>query len=116
MKNKTLQRKDFLQLLAKSRSAKQRKQLIDKATRHDINAISECSLNLLKNKIPLNKLQYRKLYKCKHDIRKLASKSNSMRKKKDIIEQRGGFLSTLLPLAITAITALIHKIQAHKQK
>ena len=116
MNSNTLQRKDFLRLLAKSRSAKRRKQIIDSARPTDIAAVSECALNLLKNNIPLSDRNYRKFYKCKHDIRSLARKRTSLRKKKLIIHQKGGFLTTLIPLAIEAITALIKRSKAHKKK
>ena len=116
MNSKTLQRKDFLRLLAKSRSARRRKQIIDVAQPKDIDAVSECALNLLKNKIPLSDKDYRKFYKCKHHIRSLAKKRTSLRKNKLIIQQNGGFLSTLLPLAITTVTELIRYIKSHKKK
>ena len=116
MNSKTLQRKDFLKLLANSRSAKRRKHIIDSARPADIAAVSECALNLIKNNIPLSDKNYKKFYKCKHDIRSLARKHTSLRKKKLIIHQKGGFLSTLIPLAISAISAIVKSIKSHKKK
>ena len=117
MESNTLKRKHFLNLLAKkSKSAAKRKLMTEFATRGDINAISECTRNLLKGNIPLNDKQYNKFYHCRHDIRYLANKRNSLKSKKDIINQRGGFLSTLLPLAVSAVIEVVKKINKHKKK
>ena len=116
MNSKTLKRKDFLNLLAKSRSAKRRKQIIDVARPEDISAVSECALNLLKNNIPLSDKNFKKFYKCKHNIRNLARKRTSLKKKKLIIHQKGGFLQYLIPLAIASITELVKKIKEKKKK
>ena len=116
MNSKTLQRKDFLNLLAKSRGAKRRKQIVDSARPDDIQAVSECAINLLKNNIPLSDKNYKKFYKCKHDIRKLARKRTSLKRKKLIIHQKGGFLQYLIPVAIASVTEIIKKIKEKKKK
>ena len=117
MESHTLKRKHFLDLLAKkSKLASKRKLITEFATPADIKAISECSRNLLKGNVPLNAKQYRKFYRCRHDIRHLANKRNSIKSKKDIINLRGGFLSSLLPLAISAVIELIKKHKKHKKK
>ena len=76
--------------------------------------MSECTINLLKGNIPLSKTQYDKFYKCKDAIRTLANRKNSLKAKKEVINQRGGFLNVLLPLALTAIIELIHKKKKKK--
>ena len=76
--------------------------------------MSECTINLLKGNIPLSKTQYDKFYKCKDVIRTLANRKNSLKAKKEVIIQRGGFLNVLLPLALTAIIELIHKKKKKK--
>ena len=117
MQSNTLKRKHFLNLLAKkSKSSAKRKLMTEFATHGDINAVSECSRNLLRGNIPLNDKQYRKFYRCRHDIRHLANRRNSLKYKKDIINQRGGFLSALLPLAINAVIEIVKKIKKHKKK
>ena len=116
MNSKTLKRKDFLNLLAKSRSAKRRKQIVDRARPDDISAVSECAVNLLKNNIPLSDKNYKKFYKCKHDIRDLAKKRTSLKRKKLIIHQKGGFLQYLIPLAIASVKAIIKTINKKKKK
>ena len=117
MESNTLQRKHFLNLLAKkSRSKSKRKLITEFATPNDIKAVAECSNNLLRGNVPLNDKEYRQFYRCRHDIRHLANKRNSIKSKKDIINQRGGFLATLLPLAISAVIELIKKYKQHKKK
>ena len=106
-KSKTLDRKDFLTLLSKSKSAAKRKFLMDNCSPQDIMAISESCQNLLHHNICVTKKQLEKLRKNKDDIRSLADKNVSIENKKDIVTQRGGFLSVLLPLAIEAIVQII---------
>ena len=75
----------------KVEALKKRQFLTNLATKKDIEAVSECTINLLKGNIPLSKTQYDKFYKCKDAIRTLANRKNSLKTKKEIINQRGGF-------------------------
>ena len=106
-KSQTLNRKDFLTLLSKSRSAAKRKFLMDNCTPADMKAISESCKNLLHKNICVTKSQLEKLRKSKDDIRSLADKKVSFEDKKNIVSLRGGFLSVLLPLAVEAIIQVI---------
>ena len=47
MKNKVLERKDFLNLLSKNKGIKKRDFIINKASKKDIDAVSEICQNLL---------------------------------------------------------------------
>lgn len=62
-----------------------------------VQAICECCLNLLIGKIPLTDSQKRELTKYKHFFRKIITKS-SLKHKKKILSQQGGFLPYLVPL------------------
>ena len=73
----------------------------------DYRAISEVALNVLYGKIPLNKNQKKKLAKHKEKLRALTEKKLSLRQRKHIINQKGGFISALL---FPAITTLIEKL------
>ena len=110
--SQTLKRKDFLTLLSKAKSAAKRKFVIDNCSSYDLNAITESCKNLLANNIKLSKKQFQSLKKHKSDIRKIARKDLKPESKKQILKQRGGFLSLLLPLAVEAIKAIVK----HKKK
>ena len=73
----------------------------------DMMAISESCQNLLRHNICVTKKQLERLRKNKNDIRSLANRNISIENKKEIVSQRGGFLSVLLPLAIEAIVQII---------
>ena len=77
-----------------------RKQLIVNGARELIDCVSDCCANMLKGNIPLNDQQKTKLCKHKKNLRRLALKKVSLKKKKQII-QTGGFLigAILAPVA-----------------
>ena len=77
-----------------------RKQLIANGDRELVDCVSECCANILKGNVPLNDQQKTKLCKHKNNLRMLALKKVSLKKKKQII-QTGGFLigAVLAPVA-----------------
>jgi len=84
-----------------------RKQLICDGGRDAIDCVSECCLNILKGRVPLTSEQ--KTYLCKHkqQLRTVALKKVSLKKKKEII-QKGGFpLVAILAPAIAALGSLL---------
>lgn len=115
MKNKVLERKDFLNLLSKNKGIKKRDFIINKASKKDIDAVSEICQNLLHGNIKVNNRSLKNLYKCRHDIRQIADKKLHHSDKRKIISQRGGFLSVLIPAAIEAVSALIKIIKSKKK-
>ena len=90
-----------LQMLRKA-APKLRKKLINSAPDHLIRTISECSLNVLRGNVRLNKRQHKKLAPYKKILRGLA-KSTSLPARKRLINQRGGFLGALLGPLLGAI-------------
>ena len=93
---KTFRKIKFLSV-ATSRA---RKQLIANGGREIIDCVSECCANILKGNVPLNEKQKATLCKHKNNLRKLALKNISLKKKKKIL-QTGGFPigSILAPVA-----------------
>lgn len=92
---------------------KLRKDLLKKLPNSCIKTICECVLNALKGNIPLSEHQQRKLASHKKVLRILAFKKIPIIKKRKLIVQRGGgFLSFLIPAAITAISTLINGIRS----
>jgi hypothetical protein len=106
-KTLTLKHIDFLTLLGDSKNKKRRNALIDIATNGEIDSISECILNILQGKVPLKPFQTKKLQKIKKYLRLLASKKCSIKNRKKILKQKGGFLGALIPVAIAAISSLL---------
>lgn len=104
---KAIRHRDFLTLLGKSKQGKRRKMLLEAATSDEIRAIAECALNLLKNRIKLNSNQKRRLKRHKETLRYIAHKGTNIKKKRRAMQQKGGFLASLLPLAISAVSSLV---------
>ena len=79
---KTIQRKDFLSLLAKSNNKKRRKLIADWAEKKDMDALGEVSLNTLRGNVKLSPSLLRKLKRHRKAIRMLASKKVKLCQKK----------------------------------
>jgi hypothetical protein len=95
---------------ASSKSLKDVKKLLKKATSGEILVLAEIVLNLLRRNIPLNVKQKRILCPFRNKLREVASKSTNCEKKRVIFSnQRGGILgiiATILSAAIPAIASL----------
>ena len=74
-----------------------RKKLVKDSPSEVIRCVSECCHNVLKGNVHLSSAQKKKLYPNRQHLRRLASKSISVKKKKQILNQKGGFLSLLAP-------------------
>lgn len=106
-KKSILERRDYLSLLARSRSKKRRNALIEIAETAEIRALAEILVNTLHGNLPLTEAQYKRIRKYKGVLRKLAGKRHSVRQQKNILKQKGGFLGALIPIAMTAISSLL---------
>ena len=82
------------------------KKFISIANREILEIFTSICINILKQGLPLTHDHIKKLRKIEPQIKLLANKSHSMRKKRNIIA-RGGFvgtlLSTLLPVLVSGI-------------
>ena len=101
-----LKKKDYLTLLANSKDNERRKALLDLATKQEIDAISECLLNIVNGcvRIPPGKLA--KLRKITRHLRDLTNKRCSFKRRKQILKQQGGFLTTILPVALSLLGSI----------
>ena len=65
------------------------------ASKDQINAVSEFTLNMLKKKIPLSPPTVAKLKKCRVILRELGKRSNSLKKRRQLLvnQARGSFWS-----------------------
>lgn len=97
---------EHLKLLAKSKT---KKTILRKCPNSLIKAVCECVLNVLKGNVPLNKHQKRKITAYKKVVRTLGKKSVPLYKKRKLLVQKGdGFLSFLIPAAVSVISSLIN--------
>ena len=75
-----LKRRDYLTLLANSKDVKRRKALLDVATKQEIDAISECLLNIVNGRVRISPSKIGKLKKIKRHLKDL--KGVHLRKEK----------------------------------
>jgi len=99
----------LLKLISKSKNPKV---ILRKCPINVIKTVCECVINTLQGNIPLTKKQKSRLFSYKQSLRKLSNKKIPLYKKRKLLVQRGdGFLSVLLPAAISVISSLIHGAQ-----
>ena len=80
-----------------------------------VNAICECSKNILTGNIELSPEEYETLKKYKRHLRELSSRKTSIKKKKELI-QKGGFLPALIAPLIGLLGSVISGVIARKSK
>ena len=85
-----------------------RKYILKNADKKLVDAIRECLHNLLKGNLPIKKNDMKNIKKHKNYIRMVASGS-CFKKNKQLLVQKGGFLSILLPTAVQLLTTLLTK-------
>lgn len=95
-----------LKILVKA-GPKQRKAILCNANNDLVGAIAEIALNTLKGNLPLKPSQYQNLKRKKDCIKKLSDRKLSLKKKKQVILQSGGFIGPLLGAAIPLLTNLL---------
>lgn len=71
-----------------------------------LDCFSECCKNILKGNVPLKEVQLRKLRREKKNLRALALKRTSLKKKRKIL-QKGGLIGAVLTPALALIGSLI---------
>ena len=94
-------------------SNRARREYVLKAERAFVDCISKCSKNIILGHVTLKPRQMRALRRRRQDLRSVASKRTSLKRKKQII-QKGGFLSALIPPVVTFLTSyLLPKLFGH---
>lgn len=83
-----------------------RNKLVDAANSGEIHAVMECIRNILNGNVPLDKAQLKQMRKYKTTLRTLANNCLAVREKRRVLRQRGGFLASLLPIALSALGSL----------
>ena len=88
---------------------KDQKRMISVASRPLVNCLSEICLNLIKQNIPLSPADISKLKKYEKEIRMLANRKVSLKRRKQVVT-RGGVLSTLISILPSIIGGLISSL------
>ena len=86
-----------------------RKQLIANGDRELIDCISECCANILKGNVPLNDQQKVKLCKHQNNLRKIALKKVSLKKKKQIIQTGRFSIGARMALVASVLASLLFR-------
>ena len=115
--NRFKRHRDSLLILSKARPSVV-KSIITPGSRDLIDTLSEGSLNILRGNLALSSSSRKKLKAYKTQLRQLAKKRASIKKRKSIL-QKGGFVKTLasilLPLAIKGIAQAIKQKRRRKR-
>ena len=107
-KPKAIEHFQYLSLLGKSaNNGHRRRALVDYANKDEIQAIRECIMNLLAGNVPLSTAQVKKLKRHKNAMRILAHSKTPFYHQKNYLRQSGGFLSSIIPIAVSALAPLI---------
>jgi len=85
-----------------------KREYVRKCDKEFVNCVSECAKNVIKGNVLLNDRQMKNLRRKRNDLRELSSKKTSLRKKRRIL-QKGGFLTSLIPPVLAALTGLLMK-------
>lgn len=92
---------------------KTRDKIIKYCKKDLIQAINECIYNTLIGNIQLDQNIKNKLTRHKYCLRKIIN-NKTIKKKKELILQNGGFLQSLLPSAIVLITSILNNLSKKK--
>ena len=83
-----------------------KRQFVKKCDREFLDCVRECAKNVIKGNVPLKPTQLRRLRGERKNVRALASKRTSLRKKRRIL-QKGGFLTAPLPPVLGVLGSLL---------
>lgn len=103
--NRVKRNYQYLKILS-SCNKKMRNSIINGGTKDLIDTLCECILNLLNGNLNLDLKDKNNLSKYKLPLRKLL-KRISLKEKKKILVQKGGFLEILLPSIVSGLATII---------
>lgn len=85
----------YIDVLSKAKP-KQRQAILKHADKELVLCLCECVLNVLNGNVPLKPHEIEKLRKHQNILRHLVEPKNSLKNRKEIFIQKGGFLPVLL--------------------
>lgn len=95
-----------LRQLGKTKHKKLRSAILKKGGNELITCLCECGLNIIKGHVPLTKAQFKKLKRLRRPLQQIANKKISLKKKRRVLEQKGGFF---LPSLLAPIIGVLAK-------
>ena len=95
-----------LKKLSRLRDSRQRNAFLKSCKKHTIYAICEICRNVSRGNLPISNIRKKQLHKYKTHIRNLSKKSLTLKKRKEILNQKGGFLPSLLIPAVTILAQI----------
>ena len=98
----------FLHLLARS-IAKRRKFLLKQATKEELASLFEICLNILHGNLPLSPHMHKQLKRERNTLRKFPDKKISLKHKRKVINQKGGFLGTIASIVLPLLAQILSK-------
>lgn len=96
----------FIKSLANSSLAR-RKFLLRHATTAELKGLCEICMNLKRGRIPLDSNTFKSFKRQRKTITALANKRVSLKKKKELVNQKGGFIGKLAIFALPLLTDII---------
>lgn len=96
----------FLKVLQKSRPKVNKVELLKKFPDYVANDIVELLYNILTGNVPVNKSHKTQLSKHRKAMHRFADLPSLKSRRDFMYKQKGGFLSTIIPLAISALGSL----------
>lgn len=81
--------------------------LLRRASPAVLKLIAECCLNFCRGGFRLPPAKVKKLRRYRHVIRELANRRTTSKKRKQLVVQKGGFLSLLIPGAVSLLGSLL---------
>ena len=106
--------KNFAYQLAES-SRKERKALLRDATEEQLKGLFEICLNIIRGNVPMDQADFQRLKRHKNTLTALASKKVPIYKKRRIVNQKGGFLSSVAAFALPFLAQVISSRLARKR-
>jgi len=85
----------------------QRKVYLRQAAEDEIRSLVECGLNICNGNVSLNPRQLRNLKKYKNPLKKFSLGKSSIKSKRRILIQKGGFLPALAAITLPVLANLV---------
>ena len=101
---------ELLKLLKNCKTKQQKRILLELANKDLVYCVSDCCNNLLKGNIKLSNKKREQLKKFGPVIRELAARKTGIKKKKQLLIQKGGFLPALLTPIIGIASSLFGEL------
>ena len=100
--------KTFFNKIARSRAG-ERKKVLKAATNEELKGLCEVCLNVVRGNVKLSKRRFTGFKRHKNVLHKLSNKKVSLKAKRKVINQKGGFLGTLAAFSAPLLTQLAIK-------